>query len=271
MSFFDAFYFMSYTATTIGFGELPYPFTAGAAAVGHLLDLPDGDRLGVRHRLAADPAAGPGVPAGPGPAAVHPQGPAPARAVPAARRLRPDRGAARPRTSTRSASSSSSSTSRSDRIDALDLGAYHADIPGLVADAANPHHLAVAGLDHPYCAGRAGADQRRRGQPRRHHDRRAAAARAAGHRPDRLAADRRPDAGLRHPDGGQPVRPVRRPPAAGAPGARVLPAADLAGGGSRAPSCPTAASRRPTGAGWCAATAGSAARSPPTCGPRAWR
>src|SRR5688572_20609177 len=27
MSFLDAFYFMSYTATTIGFGELPYTFT----------------------------------------------------------------------------------------------------------------------------------------------------------------------------------------------------------------------------------------------------
>ena len=41
----------------------------------------------------------------------------------------------------------------SDRIDALDLGSYHADIPGLVADASNPHHLSAAGLDHPYCAG----------------------------------------------------------------------------------------------------------------------
>ena len=41
----------------------------------------------------------------------------------------------------------------SDRIDALDLGSYHADIPGLVADAANPHHLSAAGLDHPFCAG----------------------------------------------------------------------------------------------------------------------
>src|SRR5215210_6497282 len=40
-----------------------------------------------------------------------------------------------------------------DRIDALDLGSYHADIPGLVADAANPHHLSTAGLDHPFCAG----------------------------------------------------------------------------------------------------------------------
>lgn len=29
MSIFDAFYFVSYTATTIGFGEIPYPLTAG--------------------------------------------------------------------------------------------------------------------------------------------------------------------------------------------------------------------------------------------------
>jgi voltage-gated potassium channel len=41
----------------------------------------------------------------------------------------------------------------SDRIDALDLGSYHADIPGLVADGANPHHLSAAGLEHPSCAG----------------------------------------------------------------------------------------------------------------------
>jgi voltage-gated potassium channel len=29
MGFFDAFYFMSYTATTIGFGEIPHTFTYG--------------------------------------------------------------------------------------------------------------------------------------------------------------------------------------------------------------------------------------------------
>ena len=29
MGFFDAFYFMSYTATTIGFGEIPHAFTYG--------------------------------------------------------------------------------------------------------------------------------------------------------------------------------------------------------------------------------------------------
>ena len=97
---------MSYTATTIGFGELPWPFTADqrlwvtfsiylsvigwAYAIGSLLTLLQ-DRV---------------VPAGAGAAAVHPQGGAAARAVPAARRLRPGRRAARPRPSTRSASSS---------------------------------------------------------------------------------------------------------------------------------------------------------------------
>jgi len=30
MGFFHAFYFMSYTATTIGFGEIPYAFTDGS-------------------------------------------------------------------------------------------------------------------------------------------------------------------------------------------------------------------------------------------------
>jgi Trk K+ transport system NAD-binding subunit len=41
----------------------------------------------------------------------------------------------------------------SDRVDALDLGSYHSDIPGLRGDAANPHHLGAAALDHPLCAG----------------------------------------------------------------------------------------------------------------------
>ena len=41
----------------------------------------------------------------------------------------------------------------SDRVDALELGSYHADIPGLVGDAANPHHLSSAGLESPFCSG----------------------------------------------------------------------------------------------------------------------
>ena len=39
------------------------------------------------------------------------------------------------------------------RIDDLDLDSYHADVPGLVADAGDPGHLAVAGLDLPSCEG----------------------------------------------------------------------------------------------------------------------
>ena len=40
-----------------------------------------------------------------------------------------------------------------ERIDDLDLDSYHADVPGLVADAGDPGHLAVAGLDLPSCEG----------------------------------------------------------------------------------------------------------------------
>ena len=82
---------MSYTATTIGFGELPCPFTADqrmwvtisiylsvigwAYAIGSLLTLIQ-DRA-FRQRAGA--------------AAVHPQGRAAAGAVPAVRRVRADR------------------------------------------------------------------------------------------------------------------------------------------------------------------------------------
>ena len=60
MGIFDAFYFMSYTATTIGFGELPHAVHRGAADVGHAHDLPGGHRVGLRDRFAAVADAGPG-------------------------------------------------------------------------------------------------------------------------------------------------------------------------------------------------------------------
>jgi voltage-gated potassium channel len=40
---------------------------------------------------------------------------------------------------------------RESRIAALDRGDYHADVPGLVGDARNPGHLLAAGLQHPRC------------------------------------------------------------------------------------------------------------------------
>jgi voltage-gated potassium channel len=152
ISLFESFYFMSYTATTIGFGELPWPFTPAqrlwvtfsiylsvigwAYAIGSLLTLLQ-DRS-FRQALALrrftrkvarlrEPfllLAGYGR---------------------AGELLAKDFDALGQQLVVIDESS--------DRVDALDLGSYHSDIPGLVADAADPHHLNAAGLDHPFCAG----------------------------------------------------------------------------------------------------------------------
>ncbi len=152
ISLFESFYFMSYTATTIGFGELPYPFTAAqrlwvtfaiylsvvgwAYAIGSLLTLVQ-DRS-FRQALALRRFTG------------------------KVARLREPflLLAGYGRAGELLAESFDTLgqqlvviDSSSDRVDALDLGSYRADIPGLVADAANPHHLSAAGLDHPFCAG----------------------------------------------------------------------------------------------------------------------
>lgn len=152
LSLFDAFYFTSYTATTIGFGELPWPFTAGqrlwvtftiylsvvgwAYAIGSLLTLLQ-DRA-FRQALALQ------------------------RFTRKVARLREpfflmagygQAGELLAKDFDALGQQLVVIDSSSDRVDALDLGSYHADIPGLVADASNPHHLASAGLDHPFCAG----------------------------------------------------------------------------------------------------------------------
>jgi voltage-gated potassium channel len=152
MSFFDAFYFMSYTATTIGFGEVPYEFTYAqrlwvtasiyltvigwAYAIGSLLTLLQ-DRAFrnalALHRFRRKVArlrepfllmAGYGQ-----------TGELLARSFDALGR--------------RFVVLDSSDA----RIDVLDLESYRADVPGFVADARNPRHLVVAGLDHPHCEG----------------------------------------------------------------------------------------------------------------------
>ena len=152
ISLFEAFYFMSYTATTIGFGELPWPFTPAqrlwvtfsiylsvvgwAYAIGSLLTLAQ-DRS-FRHALALR------------------------RFTRKVARLREPfllmAGYGRAGELLTKAFDTLGQElvvidASSDRVDALDLGSYHADIPGLVADAANPHHLSAAGLEHPSCAG----------------------------------------------------------------------------------------------------------------------
>ena len=152
MSFFHAFYFMSYTATTIGFGELPNAFTdaqrlwvvvciyltvvAWAYAIGALLTLLQ-DRafrhaLAVQHferkvRRIGEPFL---VVAGYGQT-----GALLARSFDAlGRRL-------------------VVLDSDPDKIDALELMSYRGDVPGLVADVRSPHQLRRAGLESPHCEG----------------------------------------------------------------------------------------------------------------------
>ncbi|MDP9429926.1 MAG: potassium channel family protein [Actinomycetota bacterium] len=150
MGFFDAIYVMSYTATTIGFGEIPYPFTYNqrmwvtisifltvigwAYAIGSLLALLQ-DRA-FRSALAlqrftrkvarmAEPFV---LVAGYGRAGEllgHSMDALGRRIVVLDK--------------------------NPERIDGLELEAHHGDVPGLAADARDPGHLGVAGLDHDRC------------------------------------------------------------------------------------------------------------------------
>ena len=152
MGFFDAFYFMSYTATTIGFGEIPHPFTGAqrlwvmvtiyitvigwAYAISALLTLLQ-DRA-FRQALALQHFT---------------------RKV--ARLREPflliagygQTGELLGRSFDALGRRFTVIDSSDARIETLDLDPHHADVPGLVGDARNPHHLGVAGLDHPYCEG----------------------------------------------------------------------------------------------------------------------
>lgn len=150
MGFFDAFYVMSYTASTIGFGEIPYPFTYNqrmwvtisiyltvigwAYAIGSLLALLQ-DRA-FRHALALQHFR---------------------RKV---NRLREPflLVAGYGRTGELLGHSFDALGRRfvvldsdENRVDDLELASYRADVPALVADARDPGHLGVAGLDHPRC------------------------------------------------------------------------------------------------------------------------
>jgi Trk K+ transport system NAD-binding subunit len=152
ISLFEAFYFMSYTATTIGFGELPWPFTPGqrlwvtfsiylsvigwAYAIGALLTLVQ-DRA-FRQALALRRFTGKV-------ARLREPFLLMAGYGRAGELLAKDFDALGQQLVVIDESPN--------RVDALDLGSYHSDIPGLVADASNPRHLSAAGLDHPFCAG----------------------------------------------------------------------------------------------------------------------
>jgi voltage-gated potassium channel len=149
MGIFDAFYVMSYTASTIGYGEIPYPFTYGqrmwvtfsiyltvigwAYAIGSLLALLQ-DRA-FRQAVAVQHFT---------------------RKV--ARLREPFLLIAGFGQTGELLGRSIDSLGRrfvvldvsAERIDGLDLDSYHADVPGLAADARVPENLSAAGLDHPF-------------------------------------------------------------------------------------------------------------------------
>lgn len=149
---FDAFYFMSYTATTIGYGEIPHAFTDAqrmwviasiyltvigwAYAIGSVLTLLQ-DRA-FRQALALQ------------------------RFIRTVARLREpflliagygQTGRLLGRSFDLLGRRFVVIDTNSERVDALDIDAYHADVPGLAGDAGNPQTLEQAGLGHPYCEG----------------------------------------------------------------------------------------------------------------------
>ncbi|MEU8607291.1 NAD-binding protein [Actinoplanes sp. NPDC048791] len=152
MGFFDAFYFMSYTATTIGYGEIPQPFTGAqrlwvmaaiyltvigwAYAIGSLLTLLQDRAFRQALRLQ--------------------------RFTRTVSRLREpflliigygQTGQLLGRSLDAIGRRFVVLDMSGERVDSLDVDSYHADVPGLAGDAGNPHTLAVAGLEHPRCEG----------------------------------------------------------------------------------------------------------------------
>ena len=250
---------MSYTATTIGFGEIPYPFTYNqrmwvtisiyltvigwAYAIGSLL------------ALLQDRAFRSGA----GAAALHPQGRPAARAVRADRRLRAHRGAAR--ALVRRAGPAVRRPRRDCRADRRPGAGL---LPRRRARAgrrrARPRTPRPSpGLGHSSLRGRRRPDRRRRGQPRRSSWRRRCCAPTSRSSPgSRRGAIAERMQAFGNPSTGQPVRPLRRPPAARPAGAGLLPAADLAGERPGRRAARRAARRRGPAAGSSAATAGSA-------------
>ncbi len=152
MGFFHAFYFVSYMGTTIGFGEIPYPFTdaqrfwalitlyatvtAWIYSIGTLIALLQNpafkravteQRFGRRVRRMVDPfhlICGYG-----------------------------DTGSTLVSSMTRRNQHAIVIDVEPRRIEELDLQALPVYVPGLCADAAVPRHLLEAGLLHPRCRG----------------------------------------------------------------------------------------------------------------------
>ncbi|HRH81377.1 MAG TPA: NAD-binding protein [Thiobacillaceae bacterium] len=152
MDFFHAFYFVSYTATTIGFGELPGAFSeaqrAWATITIYLTVIVWLYSIGSILTLLQDPAI--------------------RRAIQVGRFVRAVRGLRQPfylicgcgetgGLLMRALDSHNRQAVVLDidpmRISELELGRFHLDTPALAADVRLPEHLIDAGLRRPWCAG----------------------------------------------------------------------------------------------------------------------
>jgi voltage-gated potassium channel len=152
LSFFEAFYFMSYTATTIGFGELPNTFSDAqrmwVVVAIYLTVVGWAYALGSLFSLLQDRAF--------------------REAIALQRFTRRVARVREPFLLIAGFGKTGELLGRSfdalgrrfvviddsqQRIDSLELGSYRADVPGLVADARDPGHLGVAGLGHDNCEG----------------------------------------------------------------------------------------------------------------------
>lgn len=152
MSFFHAFYFVSYTATTIGFGEIPAAFSeqqrlwaifiiylsviGWTMFIGSLLSLSQDANLrravrarhfGIQVRRLREPFF---IVCGYG-----------------------ETGRLILRVLDRMRMRAVVLEVNPERLAEIDLHTYVADMPALAADAANPETLKLAGLGHPYCRG----------------------------------------------------------------------------------------------------------------------
>ncbi|HRD33539.1 MAG TPA: NAD-binding protein [Rhodocyclaceae bacterium] len=152
LSFFHAFYFMSYTATTIGFGEIPYAFSEQqrlwAVLTIYMSVIGWAYTLGTAFSLLSDRNLQ---------QAIHTQ-----RFLRAVQHLREPFYLVCGYGETGRLICDALDQMRfrmvvieidEGRLGDAELRNYHADVPALCADARNPEILQYAGLKHPHCAG----------------------------------------------------------------------------------------------------------------------
>lgn len=152
MDFFHAFYFISYTATTIGFGEIPTAFSDAQRAWSiiaiYLTVIVWLYSIGAIFGLLQDPALQRAIRGN--------------RFAARVKRLRQpfyllagcgETGALLLHALDSHDQQAVVLDIDAERIGELELGQYHLEIPALTADARHPENLIAAGLHHPQCAG----------------------------------------------------------------------------------------------------------------------